>query len=114
MPRGRRARCKDDIGPRRQGGGTIRPRRRGALPLFPPCDVWREAQDYADLYEILYPDADVVPAAASLAAVHGLSWYDALMLAYVERRGLATLYSEDFADGRRYGSVRVVNPFAAA
>lgn len=90
---------------------TIRPRRGGSPPLLPARDAWREAQDFADIYEILYPDADVLPAAVSLAAVHGLSWYDAMLLAYVERRGLSTLYSEDFVDGRRYGRVRVTNPF---
>src|SRR6185295_13423026 len=77
---------------------TVRPRREGKPPLLPARDAWREAQDFADIYEIVYPDAETVPAAVALAAVHALSWYDALILAYVECRGLTTLYSEDFED----------------
>jgi predicted nucleic acid-binding protein len=91
---------------------VIRPRRGGLPPLLPPREAWREARELADVFEILYPDAETVPTASSLAAVHGLSWYDALLLAYAERRGLATLWSEDFEDGRRYGRVRTANPFA--
>lgn len=91
---------------------TIRPRRGNLPALLPPREAWREARELADVFEIAYPDAETVPTATALAAVHGLSWWDALVLAYAERRGIATLYSEDFEDGRRYGRVRVVDPFA--
>jgi predicted nucleic acid-binding protein len=36
------------------------------------------------------------------------------MWAYGERFGVAELLSEDFQHGRLYGTVRAVNPFAAA
>ena len=91
---------------------TTRPRRGGAPPLLPQREAWREVAEFADLYEILYPDAESVPTAVSLMAVHGLSWFDAVLLAYADRHGLPLVYSEDFTDGRRYGHVRVVNPFA--
>ena len=91
---------------------TTRPRRSGLPPLLPPRDAWREVADFADIFEVLYADADVLPAAISLAAVHGLSWYDATLLAHTQCRGVPRLLSEDFEDGRRYGGVTVVNPFA--
>lgn len=44
----------------------------------------------------------------------GWRWYDAHMWAYAERYGIAELLSEDFQDGRLYGTVRVRDPFRSA
>src|SRR5438045_7936863 len=41
-----------------------------------------------------------------------LSWWDALILNSATELGCAVLWSEDFSNGRRYGSVTVRNPFA--
>lgn len=41
-----------------------------------------------------------------------LNW-DALILASAENLGCRWLLSKDFQDGRKYGSVLVVNPFSA-
>jgi predicted nucleic acid-binding protein len=41
----------------------------------------------------------------------GISYWDALILASAERSGCRWLLSEDFQDGRKYGSVQAVNPF---
>ena len=41
----------------------------------------------------------------------GISYWDALILAAAERSACEWLLSEDFQDGRKYGTVRVVNPF---
>jgi predicted nucleic acid-binding protein len=43
-------------------------------------------------------------------ARYKISFWDALILNAAERAGVTTLYSEDFSNGQRYGSVRVVNP----
>jgi len=43
----------------------------------------------------------------------GIPYWDALILAAAERSGCRWLLSEDFSHGRKYGSVRVVNPFSA-
>ncbi len=40
-----------------------------------------------------------------------LSWFDAHLWAYAEHFGLAEIFSEDFEDGRRYGTVTVRDPF---
>jgi len=42
-----------------------------------------------------------------------LSWFDAHLWAYAEHYGLDEIVSEDFEDGRFYGSVRARNPFQA-
>ena len=85
---------------------------RGGAPILPPADARREAETLLAIYEVLYPTEDVVRVALRGAANHQLSWYDAHLWAYAEHFGLDTLYSEDFQHGRRYGSVRVLNPFA--
>ena len=43
---------------------------------------------------------------------HQLSWFDAHLWAYAKHYGFETIYTEDFQDGRYYGSVIVTNPFA--
>jgi predicted nucleic acid-binding protein len=40
-----------------------------------------------------------------------ISYWDAAILVAAEALGTDTVYSEDLSDGRRYGRVRVVNPF---
>ncbi len=46
-----------------------------------------------------------------IKARHGIQFYDALVVAAAEAAGCETIYSEDMADGAKYGSVRVENPF---
>jgi predicted nucleic acid-binding protein len=43
--------------------------------------------------------------------LHQLAWYDAHLWAYAEHYGLSEIISENFAHGRRYGTVKIVNPF---
>jgi len=40
-----------------------------------------------------------------------ISFWDALILQAAETAGAGVLYTEDFSDGRLYGTVRAVNPF---
>jgi len=40
-----------------------------------------------------------------------LSYWDALILAASQRAGARYLLSEDFQDGRNFGSIQVLNPF---
>ena len=50
-------------------------------------------------------------AALVLARDHGLSFYDALIVAAAQEAGCDTLMTEDLQAGRRFGPVQVVNPF---
>lgn len=87
-----------------------RPRRgKGALLSIP--DACHAAEEYLALFEVLYPNSDIVRLALQGAVAYQLSWSDAHLWAYAEHYGLAQLLSEDFEHGRLYGTVRAVNPF---
>jgi predicted nucleic acid-binding protein len=86
----------------------------GTAPLLAPADALREAEELLAQFDVLYPDEELVRLALRGAAAYQLSWFDAHLWAYAERFGIAELLSEDFQDGRRYGTVQARNPFAAA
>lgn len=81
-------------------------------PLLAPADARREAEELLSQFTVLYPTDALLRTALRGAAAYQLSWFDAHLWAYAEHYGLAELLSEDFADGRMYGSVRARNPFA--
>jgi predicted nucleic acid-binding protein len=89
---------------------TTRPLK-GHGPLLQPDDARREAEELLDQFEVLYPNEMVVRTALRGMAAYQLSWFDAHVWAYAEHYGLDELLSEDFQHDRRYGTVRVVNPF---
>jgi predicted nucleic acid-binding protein len=57
-------------------------------------------------------DRELVQIAIELSERFTISYRDAAILAAAEALGSHTVYSEDLNDGRQYGPVRVVNPFA--
>ena len=79
--------------------------------LLEASDARREAEELMAQFPIIYPDDAVLRTALRGAAAYGLSWFDAHMWAYAEVHGIAELISEDFQDGRMYGTVTVRNPF---
>jgi len=87
-----------------------RPLRDGTT-LLTPDEARREAEELLTVFEVLYPDEDLVRLALRGAAAYQLSWFDAHLWAYAEHYGLAELLSEDFQHDRLYGTVRTVNPF---
>jgi predicted nucleic acid-binding protein len=89
---------------------TSRPLDRGA-PLLSPADARREAEELLTQFVVLYPNDAIVRIALRGAAAYELAWFDAHLWAYAEYYGLPELISEDFQDGRLYGTVRTVNPF---
>jgi len=84
-----------------------------AGPLLSPAEARREAEEFLHQFDVLYPDEAVVRTALRGAAAYGLSWFDAHLWAYAEVFGLDPIFSEDFEHDRRYGTVRVANPFLA-
>jgi predicted nucleic acid-binding protein len=50
-------------------------------------------------------------AAIVLARDHNLAFYDALIVAAAIEAGCDTLFTEDMQNGRKFGSLTVVNPF---
>ena len=51
-------------------------------------------------------------AAVDLNRLDNVSFWDALVIRSAEHAGCDTLYSEDLQAGRRFGPVRIINPFA--
>jgi predicted nucleic acid-binding protein len=85
----------------------------GIDALLPFDEARREVEEFMALFPILYPNAAIVRSALLAATAYKISWFDAHLWAYAEHYGLEEIVSEDFEDGRLYGSVRVRNPFAA-
>ncbi len=86
----------------------------GESPLLTLDEAHREAEDLLSVFPVIYPTDTTFRTALRGAALYKLSWYDAHLWAYADERGLETIWSEDFEDGRWYGRVQVRNPFRAA
>ncbi|HTA25739.1 MAG TPA: PIN domain-containing protein [Terriglobales bacterium] len=66
-------------------------------------------QDYLS-WEIVVNVSGSVLDALDIEVRYETSFWDALILQAAEASGAAILYSEDLADGQRYGPVQVINP----
>ena len=58
-------------------------------------------------------DLGVIQRAWFLEQRHSLSWWDALIVAAAQASKCAVLLTEELPHGQAFGTVRVVNPFAA-
>jgi predicted nucleic acid-binding protein len=85
--------------------------RAGGRSLLTREEAWRQAEDLLNEFPVLYPNESVFRTALLGMAAYKFSWYDAHLWAYAEHFGLPEILSEDFKHGRRYGTVRVRNPF---
>jgi predicted nucleic acid-binding protein len=65
-------------------------------------------------HEVVAPSADAALRALELAARHGVSAWDSLIVQAALDAGCDTLFSEDLQNGRRFGALQVVNPFLLA
>ncbi len=83
-------------------------------PIMTLADATRQAELFMVEFPVLYPNESVFRMALLGKAAYGLPWYDAHLWAYAEHYGLPEILSEDFAHGRRYGTVRIRNPFLFA
>jgi predicted nucleic acid-binding protein len=88
--------------------------RAGGRSLLSREETLRQAEDLLNEFPVLYPNEKVFRIAMLGMAGYKLPWYDAHLWAYAEHYGISELLSEDFEHGRRYGTVRVRNPFLAA
>jgi predicted nucleic acid-binding protein len=86
----------------------------GGAPLMPLEQARLEAEALMAQLQVVYPDKDVFTTALRGTAMYGLSWFDAHLWAYAEVHGFEEIVSEDFEHGRRYGNVRIVDPFLVA
>jgi predicted nucleic acid-binding protein len=63
-------------------------------------------------FDVVVPDVADVLAAIDLHRLHGLSFWDALIVRSAFASGCTRLLSEDLQAGRRFDRVEIVNPFA--
>ncbi|MFZ0308780.1 MAG: PIN domain-containing protein [Candidatus Sulfotelmatobacter sp.] len=80
-------------------------------PIMGLADATRQAELFMAQFPVLYPNEAVFRMALLGKAAYGLPWYDAHLWAYAQHFGLPEILSEDFEHGRRYGTVRIRNPF---
>ena len=85
---------------------------RGGSPLLDPLEATRETEEMLAQFDVLYPTEELLHAALRATAAYQLSWFDAQMWAYADTNALTEILSEDFQNGRLYGRVRIVDPFA--
>jgi predicted nucleic acid-binding protein len=77
---------------------------------------WSEIEAAIAVIREWFPD--IVPLteqtharALALARDHGMSFYDALIVAAAQEAGCDTLFTEDLQHGRKFGGLTIVNPF---
>lgn len=79
-------------------------------PAMPQGDARAEVRRYQQWRPWLVDHATVETAWA-VEARHGLSYWDALMVAAAQHQGCRWLLTEDLQHGQRIEGVQVVNPF---
>ncbi|MFM2197422.1 MAG: hypothetical protein RLZZ505_854 [Verrucomicrobiota bacterium] len=65
----------------------------------------------ATLVRVQAVTREVVMNAVALRRKHGISQWDATILAAAKELGCEVVYSEDMNHGQDYGGIRVMNPF---
>ena len=63
-------------------------------------------------FPVLPVTGELVQEAIELKARHGISYWDAAIVAAARELGCEVLYTEDLNDGQNYGGVIARNPFA--
>ncbi len=74
--------------------------------------VARRKVELFSRFNLVLVDLPDILAATDLHIVHGVSFWDSLVIAAAQRSGCRLLYSEDLQTGRSFEGVEIVNPFA--
>jgi predicted nucleic acid-binding protein len=73
---------------------------------------WTDIEDaLADVLSLLDPPAPLTLELHIAARDHGVSFYDALIVAAARESGCNVLFSEDLREGRSFDGLKIVNPF---
>ena len=83
-------------------------RRRISPPLTDEKIRWF-IEDYFS-WEVVIPEPKFILEAMDIEDHYKISFWDALIICSAENCGATVLYSEDFSNRQRYGSVQVINP----
>ena len=79
---------------------------------FTASDAWNRLAEFLAVLPLVLPTAGVLERGRGLHATHGVSFWDALILAACAEAGVEILYSEDVPGLPALGTLRVVNPFS--
>ena len=79
---------------------------------FTASDAWSRLTEFLSLLRLILPTASVLERGQRLQhATHGVSFWDALILAACAEARVDILYSEDVPGLPTLGALQVVNPF---
>jgi predicted nucleic acid-binding protein len=78
---------------------------------FNSTQAWNRLTEFRDLLPLVLPSAANLTRARELHILHGVSLWDALILAACLEAGVNVLYSEDVPALETFETLRVINPF---
>jgi predicted nucleic acid-binding protein len=79
--------------------------------LHVEAGVARRKTELLAEFDVSTPEVADVLAAIDLHRLHGLSFWDALILRSAKQAGCSVLFSEDMQDTREIDGLQIVNPF---
>ena len=77
-----------------------------------PHALIRERVSFYRRFDMVPASPDLISGALDLHVLHGLSFYDALIVQAALLSGCQRVLSEDMQHGATFGGVRIENPFA--
>jgi predicted nucleic acid-binding protein len=77
---------------------------------FDPRKARRKVELLSE-FDVATPEVTDILAAIDLHRLHGISFWDALILRSAQQAGCRVLLSEDFQGGREIDGIQFVNPF---
>lgn len=80
--------------------------------LHLPLPLIRERLGLYAGFDLVPATPEIIEGALAIHALHGLSFYDALILQAAVASGCSVLLTEDMQEGAVVGGVKIVNPFA--
>lgn len=78
---------------------------------FTASDAWDRLAEFLALFHLVVPSAGVLDRARELHLAHGVSFWDATILASCLESGVDVLYSEDVPGTDALSPLQVLNPF---
>ncbi len=76
-----------------------------------PPEVARRKVELFGRFSLVQIDLPDILGAIDFLRLHGIGFWDALILRAAQRAGCATLLTEDLHHGARFDGIEVVNPF---
>ncbi len=78
---------------------------------FTASNAWNRLSEFVSVLRLALPTTGILERARGLHLTHGVSFWDATILAACVETGVDVLYSEDVPGLDTIGALRVVNPF---